>query len=430
MMDAFAIAASFLALIAVAGWINAKTAHLPSAVAMMIAGVAATQAILALRNWSPQDAIGHQALALLANVDFPTAILRYLLAFLLFAGAMQVDLTQLRTHWTHVAGLASLGTLASTLIVGISVWAIALVLHAPLSLPWAIAFGALISPTDPVAVLAAVHRVSFSKSLKTILQGEALFNDGVGIVIFTAAVAIASAAGEARMGPEFISVLIEAFGAVALGAIAAWLVVLAMRAIDDYAVEVTLSLALATGVYALASALHLSAPIAAATAGLIVGNIGARSAMSATTQRYVEGFWTLIDDILNAVLFALFGLRAATISFDWRHAGLWALAAVAVLIARMIVIAPTALAMAKQGEKGAAPILLWGGMHGALSAALALLLPASPARDVLVPLTFAVVCASIVVQGTTFAQLARRYYGAEKTVIQASHTGGGSQADG
>jgi CPA1 family monovalent cation:H+ antiporter len=408
-MDAFSLAALFLGLIGVAGWINSKFLNLPNAVAMALAGGTAALAVLLVSSIAPDSDLGRELAAALVRVDFPTAILRYLLAFLLFAGAMQVDLAALRASWGAVLSLATLGTLASTFIVGVGAWALAQAFGVPLTLPWAIAFGALISPTDPVAVLAAVHRAGLSRTLKTILQGEALFNDGVGIVVFTAAVAIASAGGQADIGHEIVRVGVEALGAVAFGVLCSGLVLAAMRAIDDYAVEVALSLALATGVYAGAAALHLSAPIAVAVAGIIVGNMGARGVMSETTQQYLRGFWTLTDEILNALLFALFGLQATVIVFDWRHGWFWAAVTALVLAARALVVAPWAPALGRRGERGVMPVLVWGGMHGALSAALALLVPAGPARDVIVPLTFAVVAFSILVQGSTFTPLARRY---------------------
>ena len=410
-MDAFALAAFFLALIGGAGWVNAKVFKLPSAVAMAIAGCLAAFVIVVGRTVAP--GASHLAAAL-AGIDFPTAILRYLLAFLLFAGAMQVDLAALRRTWSAVLSLATLGTLASTAIVGLGAYALAQAFGAPLSLPWAIAFGALISPTDPVAVLAAVHRAGLSTTLKTILQGEALFNDGVGIVVFTAAAAIASAGGGADVGAEIVRVCFEALGAVTLALAASWATVAAMRRIDDYAVEVTLTLALATGLYAGASALHVSAPIAVAVAGIAIGNIPVGAAMSERTRLYLRSFWELVDEILNALLFALFGLQAAAIAFDWRLGGFWFAVLALVIVARLLVIAPWTPALAKRGERGAAPILLWGGMHGALSAALALLTPLGPARDVIVPLTFAVVMFSILVQGSTFTALARRYAPADR----------------
>lgn len=276
----------------------------------------------------------------------------------------------------------------------------------PLTLPWAIVFGALISPTDPVAVLAAVKQGGLSKTLEAVLQGEALFNDGVGIVLFTAAVAIA-AGGHPNPMEVVGAVGLEAVGGLALGAAAGWIVVLAMRAIDDYAVEVGLSLALAVAVYALAGSLHLSGPIAVVAAGLVVGDRGLKSAMSEMTQRYVRGFWTLIDEILNALLFLLLGLELLVVPLEIRWAGLWLAAVGLVMAARFIVVLPLgAYFHLSRQERGAGLLLGWGGLHGALSLALALSLPEGPARPIILSTTFAVVLSSVLLQGLTFGPLA------------------------
>lgn len=291
---------------------------------------------------------------------------------------------------------------------GGGLWLTAQALDLPLTFPWAIVFGALISPTDPIAVLAAVKQGGLSKSLEAVLQGEALFNDGVGIVLFTAAVAIAMGV-EAQPWEVLGAVGVEALGGLLLGAAAGWLVVLAMRAIDEYAVEVGLSLALALGAYSLAGALHLSGPIAVVAAGLVVGESGFKTAMSDRTRQYVRGFWTLVDEILNALLFLLLGLELLVIPLEFRWAGLWLAAIGLVLAARFLVVLPWgAYFRRREHERGAGLLLGWGGLHGALSLALALGLPDGPARGLILSTTFAVVLMSVVVQGLTFGPLAAR----------------------
>jgi len=261
-MTAFDLAAIFLALVGLVGWLNVRFFRLPTSTAMVLAGLAGAGLLLAARTWLPSPNAAGQLVAAIEGVDFPKTVLGYMLAFLLFAGAMQVSLAELRERVLAIASLATLGVLASTLIVGGGLWAMASVLGLPLSLPWAFVFGSLISPTDPIAVLAAVRQGSLSKTIEAVLQGEALFNDGIGIVVFTAALAIASGGGELHPLQAIGQVAIEALGGLTLGLAASLIVIAGMRAIDDYGVEVGLSIALAVGVYALADALHVSGPLA------------------------------------------------------------------------------------------------------------------------------------------------------------------------
>jgi CPA1 family monovalent cation:H+ antiporter len=322
---------------------------------------------------------------------------------------MQVNLSELRKRALAIFGLATIGVFVSTAIVGLGLWSVARGLGLPLTLPWALVFGALISPTDPIAVLAAVKAGSLSKTLEAVLQGEALFNDGVGIVVFTAAVAIASGGADLSIAQSLLHVGFEAVGGVLLGLACAWVVIGAMRAIDDYAVEVGLSIALAIGVYSLAHAVHVSGPIAVVVAGLLVGERGIATAMSDETQRYVRGFWTLVDEVLNALLFLLLGLEFLVIAVDIRMAGLWLAAILLVLAARFLVVLPTGAWFGlRRKERGATVLLGWGGLHGALSLALALTLPPNAARELILSATFAVVIFSVVVQGLTFSPLAKR----------------------
>jgi len=411
-MTLFQIVALFLALIGVAGWINTRFLHWPSATVMVLAGGLNAGTLLLLHRYFPAGGAG-RVIAAVVGVDFPQAVLGYMLGFLLFAGAMQVDLSELRRRRLAVWTLATLGVLASTAIVGGGLWLAARLLGLQLSLPWACVFGALISPTDPIAVLAAVRDGKLSKLLEVVLQGEALFNDGVGIVIFTAALTIAS--GGANLNPMAAvgQVAIQALGGLAFGLAAGWLAIRVIGMIDDYAVEVTLSLALAAGVYAVAQALGISGPIAVVAAGLLMGDAGLKAAMSETTQRHVREFWTLIDEILNALLFMLLGLEVLVIPFDLRMAGLWGAALVLVLAARFAVVMPWgAYFQDREGQRHAGLVLGWGGLHGALSLAMALSVPRGPAQGLILSTTFAVVVFSIVVQGLTFGKVAAWHAGA------------------
>jgi CPA1 family monovalent cation:H+ antiporter len=406
-MTGFDLAACFLTLIGLAGWLNARLFRLPSAAIMLLTGLAGAGLLLGLEAAGATAA--SQMIATIRHLDFTQTVLGYLLAFLLFAGATQVDLGELRHRFLAVFSLATFGVGASIVIVSLGLLTGAHWLGLPLTLPWAIAFGALISPTDPIAVLAAVRQGSLPKSLETVLQGEALFNDGVGIVAFTAALTFVQSARVPSPLLVLGDVALSAAGGLALGTAAAFLVIRAIRAIDDYTVEVGITLALAAGSYALAQALHVSGPIAVVAAGLLFGDRGVRTAMSETTQRYVRGFWTLVDEILNALLFLLLGLEVLVVPINFRLAGLWGLAIVLVIAARVLVVLPWGLHFnAAASRRGAGLILSWGGLHGALSLALALSLPAGGPKGLILSTTFAVVVFSVLVQGLSFAPLARR----------------------
>ena len=411
-MTPFQLAALFLALVGAAGWVNARLLHWPSATVMVIAGAINAGLLVALDRLVPASGAG-PVIAALERLDFPQAVMGYMLAFLLFAGAMQVDLAELRRRRLSVWTLATLGVVASTVIVGVGLWLAAGALGLQLGLAWACVFGALISPTDPIAVLAAVREGKLSKVLEVVLQGEALFNDGVGIVVFTAALAIATRGEGIHPLVTVGQVAAQAAGGLVLGIAAGALTIRAIRAIDDYAVEVTLSLALATGAYAVAQGLGVSGPIAVVAAGLLVGDSGLRTAMSETTQRYVRGFWTLVDEILNGLLFLLLGLEVLVIPFDARLIGLWGAALVLVLAARFAVVMPWgAYFQLRRNQRHAGLVLAWGGLHGALSLAMALSVPRGPAQGLILSTTFAVVIFSVVVQGLTFGRVAGWHAGA------------------
>ena len=412
-MSFFDLAALFIATVAGAGWLNARWLNLPPSVAMLGAGVGGSLLLVAARRLPVAGAPASAALTLLERVNFPQAVVGYMLAFLLFAGAMQVDLAELRRRRLEVWSLATVGVLVSTAIVGYGVYWGARLLGLPLSAPWALVFGALISPTDPVAVLSTVKTGALSSRLQATLQGEALFNDGVGIVVFLVALAFAARGRVIAPGPAVLQALAQGAGGLLLGLMAGALVVRAMRSIDDYAVEVALSVALATGVYAAGQALHVSGPIAAVAAGLLVGDRGVSTAMSDTTRRYVVEFWTLVDELLNALLFLLLGLQTVVLPLHLRDLGLCALAIPLVLGARLAVVLPWgAFHRFRNDERGASLILAWGGLRGALSLALALQAPDGPARGLILSATYAVVVFSIVVQGLSFPALVRRLGGA------------------
>ena len=407
-MSPFELVAALMTVVALTGWLNARTLHLPHGVAMLLAGLVAAAILYAAQLLFPHFAGLAQIAAYIDRIDFASTVTGYMLAFLLFAGAMQIDLGEMRRRWFSIGALATLGVAASILIVGFGLWAVARALGIALPLPWALVFGALISPTDPVAVLATVRHTKLSKTLTVVLQGEALFNDGVGIVAFTALVALAAGGASVSPSSVVIDIVVEAAGGLLFGMALSYAVIYLMGLLDDFAVEVSLTIALAMGSYAAAQALHLSGAIAVVGAGMLFGGARAREAMEGTTERYLTAFWTLVDEILNALLFLLLGVEMIAVPFQAHEAGLLMAAIPIVLIARFAVVLPWGQWFrVRHAERGPTLILGWGGLHGALSLALALSLPAGPERALLLSVTYAVVAFSIMIQGLTFTPLVK-----------------------
>ncbi len=318
---------------------------------------------------------------------------------------MQVDLAELRRRRLSVWTLATVGVATSTVVVGFGLWLAARWIGFDLPLPWALVFGALVSPTDPIAVLATVKRGHLSKRLQVILQGEALFNDGVGIVVFTALLAFAN--GVAPSPSEALwRVFVQAAGGLAVGTLGGFIVLRAMRGIDEFVAEVSLTLALAMAVYAGAQALHLSGPIAAVGAGLMIGDRHTRRVTSDATEAYLRSFWTLVDEILNALLFLMLSLQLVVVPVELREAGLCAVAVVLMVAARFLVVLPLgAFLRLRHEEQGVSIILAWGGLRGALCLALALSVPPGPHRPLILAAAYVVAAFSVVVQGLTFGPL-------------------------
>jgi monovalent cation:H+ antiporter, CPA1 family len=410
-LSLFDLAAVFLTLIAAIGWLNLRFAGLPTAVAMLLVGLATTLALVGLDHLAPGLGVGAMIGQLVRQVDFSAAVLRFMLAFLLFAGAMHVDLDALKRRGWTAAFLATLGVAISAAVVGGGLWLVARLAGAPLSFEWALVFGVLISPTDPVAVLATLKRTSLAPDIRALIEGEALFNDGVGVVLFGAAAALALGHGAVSPAHLGLRVLVEAGGGGALGFVCGWIAIRAMRSIDDYGVEVGITLALATGAYALATALHVSGPIAVVVAGLMLGQHAAGEAMSEQTRRYTRAFWAIVDENLNGVLFLLVGLEVVTLKFDRIVDVLAAAAIPLVFVGRWVALAgPSALlgVIDKGLKPGLVALLTWAGVRGGLSVAMALSLPPSPERASILAATYAVVIFSIIVQSLTLEPLVRR----------------------
>ncbi|WP_267358569.1 MULTISPECIES: sodium:proton antiporter [unclassified Methylobacterium] len=401
-----------LTLSALFGWFNRRLLHMPHTIGLLVMGLLASLALVGLDLALPGQHLYEDLTRVLGQVDFTEVVMNGMLAFLLFAGAMSLDLRALRDRAWAVATLALLGTLISTAIVGGAFWAAAEALGRPVPLPWALVFGALISPTDPVAVLATLKNVKVPEALEVEMQGEALFNDGIGIVLFTVLVAFAAGSGgEATSAGGIAKLLVrEAGGGLALGVVTGYVAYRAMREIDDFPVEVLITLALVAGTYALAQRLGASGPLAVVAAGLLVGDRAPRDAMSETTQGYVSALWTLIDEVLNSVLFLLIGLEVLMLGFE-AHGLLLATCAVPIVLAARLVAVSAPVLLFRWGGSlclGNVPFLTWAGVRGGISVALALSIPQSAAKPGILAATYAVVLFTIVVQGSTLGMVARR----------------------
>lgn len=404
-MTDFQLAAIVLSLTAALAYVNARLVRLPASVGLMAIALLISLALLGLDHLGVD--VGH-ARALVHELHFSDTLLHGMLGLLLFAGALHLDVASLGSDKLAVAALALGGTALSTLLIG---GAIALALSAiGLAIPPvnAFLFGALISPTDPIAVLGMLKAVAAPRQLETRIAGESLFNDAIGVVVFTTVLALANG-HDVGAGQVALVFAREALGGAAFGLLAGYLTYHLLRSIDDYSVEVLLTLALAIGGYAAAEALHVSAPLAAIMSGLVIGHRGPR-VMSDRTQQYIDAFWKLVDEVLNAVLFMLIGITVLVLPLHRAMAWAALLAIPIALAARWISVAVPLIAFGRfrQSTPHSIALLTWGGLRGGLSIAMALSLPASDSRDVILGMTYAVVACSILVQGTTFGPLVRR----------------------
>jgi CPA1 family monovalent cation:H+ antiporter len=405
----FQTASIIISVAALLSWINYKFVRLPTTIGVMLISLLASAALIVFaeaengfRVWLAQ---------LLSGIDFHEAVFHGLLPFLLFAGALHVKFDDLKREWLAVTALALLGTFVSIIAVGGGLYLMLCWLGS--SIPWigCLLFGALISPTDPVAVLGIMKAVGAPKKIEIQIAGESLFNDGVGVVAFVALAAVAG--GEKIPSPIGTAILLlhEAGGGILLGGVVGFVTVRFLKRVDRYQVEALLTLAAAMGSYALAEAAHASGPIAVVVAGLFVGNLGRTTSMSQQTVKRVDEFWELIDEFLNVVLFMLMGLEVLVLPL--RMASLWegAAAILVSLLARWAIVGGIGAGLKMMGRPltvGSVPVLTWGGLRGGISLALALALPPADQRDTLLAAAYVVVVFSVVVQGLTVGLLIPR----------------------
>jgi len=413
LLDVIAILVVLSALFA---YVSHRFLHLPVTIGVMVTALALSLAGILLDATGLASGIRDAGTALVHRIDFSALLLQGFLSLLLFAGAMHVDLAMLKRYRWQIGSAAVLGTLASTLIVGFGTWLMLPWIGIRLPLAWSLLFGALIAPTDPVAVIGIMRASRAPADLEIIVSGESLFNDGVGITFFLLLLGAATQGTWPSAQTALLAFAHEALGGLVFGVALGACAFLVLRSVDEYAVEVLVTLAVAVGGYALADRLGVSGPLAMVVAGIVTGNQGRSRAMSGTTWRYVDTFWELIDDILNVVLFMLIGLEVLSISFSPSLLLAGAGAVALSLIARALSAAiPVALAVRRTPlPVGLWQLLTWGGLRGGISVALALSLPRSKEQQVIVAMTYCVVIFSVLVQGATVGFLTRRLAAAKK----------------
>lgn len=413
-LSSFDVAAALILLAAVFGYLNYRFIGLPQTTGLTIMGAVASVVVVGVDNAIPGFGGSHAIRTFLEGIDFRLALMEGMLSFLLFAGALHINLHEVRRSKWAIGLITVLGVLLSTAIIGGGAWLIAAPFGFGLPILWCLLFGALISPTDPVAVLGILKSAKVPPDLEATVAGESLFNDGVGVVIFSILLGIVSGAGDVSALEAGRLFAFEALGGAAFGAAAGWIAFLALRSINEHNLEVLITLALVMGGYAISHRLHVNGPIAMAVAGLIIGNQGREYAMSDMTRDYVTKFWSLIDEILNAVLFLLIGIEVIVVFKDAALL-LFGLAAIPlVLAARAISVGVPMLVLRRLSplSPGSFPILVLGGVRGGISIALALSVPNGPYKETIVVATYVVVLFSVLLQAPGVGIAARRIFAA------------------
>jgi monovalent cation:H+ antiporter, CPA1 family len=408
----FDLLALLLVLAAIFGYLNQRWFRLPLTVGLLLMALIGAVLLIAIGTAFPQLSLKPAIRNLLAAVNFPVALLNGFLSFLLFAGALEVDFAELFARKWTILALATVGTVLSTLLIAAALFGISTALAITIPLAWCLVFGALISPTDPVAVLLVLRRVGIPQSLQAVIAGESLFNDGIGVVLFSLLLSLAAGTGAVEHGPLSIAgtFLLSALGGGLLGLGLGFGAFLMIRGVDDYNVELIISLALVTGTYSLAGILKVSGPVAVVVAGILMGNHGMERAMSETTRQHLKTFWLLVDDTLNALLFLLIGLEIAAIDLE-RHAIFAMLAMIpTVLLIRWLSVTASALPLnlSLPDWLGSSAVLTWGGLRGGISVAMALALPPGAHKAALLTIAYGIVVFSIVAQGLSLEWVARR----------------------
>ncbi|QTE22028.1 cation:proton antiporter [Polaribacter cellanae] len=409
-MDYFLIATVLIVLSAIFGYINTKFLKLPTTIGLMLITIVFTLAVFALSYFD--DTLLMKERELITSIDFKTILLDVMLSFLLFAGALHTNFQQLKIQRKPVLIFATLGTVVSTFLSGIFVFYVLKMIQLDVDFIYCLLFGALISPTDPIAVLGIMKKVGAPKNLETKIVGESLFNDGVGVVIFLTIYQIAKGGVEISAGHIAELFFVEVIGGIILGLIIGWTTYRLLKSIDEYDTEVIITLAAVMGGTLVAQKLHVSAPLAMVTAGLIVGTDTVRkTSMSAITEQYVDKFWELLDVLLNTILFVMIGMEILVLTFHATYILAGFIIVPVLLLARYIsLLLPIKIYAKKLGFVPKTNLIMtWGGLRGGISIALALSLTNSMERDLFLVITYIVVVFSILVQGLTVGKLIQKY---------------------
>jgi CPA1 family monovalent cation:H+ antiporter len=418
-MKPFDVAAVLMAIAAAAGYVNHRLLKLPATSGTLVVALVSSFVVVAVEAAFPGLGLRTGIVAFLGEIDFNQTLMHGMLCFLLFAGALHVDIEWLLRHKWTIGTLATVGVLLSTALIGVLTWRMFALIGVDVPLVVCLTFGALISPTDPIAVMGLLKELKAPQSLEAQIAGESLFNDGVSVVVFFALVSVAGLAAGADVtevsldaGGLLTYFLREVGGGVGLGLGFGFVGYHALLSIDDHPLELLITLALAMFLYAVSFWVAVSGPIAIVTAGLLIGNPGRQFAMSPRTREHVDAFWSMIDEILNAVLFLLIGLEFLAVRMEPRIILAGVLVVPIVLAARLVSVALPVTAMSVRGRfmRGIVPVLTWSGLRGGISVAMVLSLPPFPARELLVAGTYAVVIFSILVQGLTVRRVLL-YYG-------------------
>lgn len=406
-MELLNAAAILITLAAVFGFINARFIGLPTTIGIMLIALLCSLALIIAGKFGLADII-EPARHLLKSIDFHETLMQGMLSFLLFAGALHVDLGDLAKQKWVILILATFGVVISTFLVGSITWVVLNALGLGIPFIYALLFGALISPTDPIAVMGILKKAGVNKSLETKIAGESLFNDGVGVVVFLVLLGIATSGQTPTASSIGMLFAHEALGGMLFGLLIGSLAFWMLSTVNNYQIEVLITLSLVMGGYALATQLHLSGPIAMVVAGLLIGNHGRTFAMSDSTREHLDTFWELLDEILNAVLFVLMGLEVLILSLKEEYLLAALVIIPLVLVARLISIGLPIMVLRyfREFSPRVIEMMTWGGLRGGISIALALSLPLGAERDIIVAITYAVVIFSIFVQGLTIGKLA------------------------
>jgi len=418
-MDLFIIASILIVFSALFGYLNVRFLKLPNTIGLMIIAILFTLGLFLSNLIDPR--LLNLAEVLVGKIDFKTVLLDVMLGFLLFAGAMHTNFNQLKVQRWPVLVFATVGVLTSTFLVGIMSFYLFNNIGYEVKFIHCLLFGALISPTDPIAVLGIMKKAGVPKKLETKIVGESLFNDGVGVVVFLTIFSISGGAGHDGHNDNNMQSIItlfgqEVLGGILFGAALGYLAYVLLKSIDDYEIEVLITLACVMGGYVFAHYLHLSAPLAIVVAGLIVGHDTVRdSTMSVMTETFVDKFWELVDMILNALLFVLIGLELLVVNFEFGFVTAGLICIVLVLFSRFLSLIIPVKLFSKKLEflPHTSTIMAWGGLRGGISIALALSIPEEMNRDLFLTVTYIVVVFSIIVQGLTIGKLATRLIGKE-----------------